>query len=77
MSDLENKIINLLSIVLKVPKQKIKKNFSNTSTKKWDSLNHVKIIIALESRFKLKIKPDLALELLSYKKIFDYIKKNI
>ena len=77
MSDLEDKIKNLLSVVLKIPKQKIKKNFSSASTKKWDSLNHVKIITALESRFKLKIKPDFALELLSYKKIFDYIKKNI
>ncbi len=76
MKKIENKIKNILSTILKIPEKKINLSFSYKSTKKWDSLNHVKIIMALESSFKVKIKPDQAVEMISYKKILKNLKNN-
>lgn len=56
---------------------KIKKNIENTNyknCKNWDSLNHVKLIIAIQSKTKKKIDPDQALKLDSFKAIVKYLK---
>ena len=50
MKKIENKIKNILSTILKIPEKKINLSFSYKSTIKWDSLNHVKIIMALEKK---------------------------
>jgi acyl carrier protein len=55
--------------------KKINKNLSYNNLKRWDSLNHVKLIMAIESKFKIRITPDDSLELLSYKKIINYLQK--
>lgn len=58
---------------LKINKVKVTTNFKNTRT--WDSLNHVKLIMALESRFKISINPDKAITLLSFKDIEIFLNK--
>jgi len=58
---------------LKINKVKVTTNFKNT--KAWDSLNHVKLIMALESRFKISINPDVAITLLSFKDIEIFLNK--
>lgn len=66
-------------IFISLFKLKKKNNISHLSfknTKNWDSLNHVKLIMALESRFKISINPDEALILLSYNDIANFINKN-
>ena len=55
MKKIEDNIKDILCTILKVPRKKIDSSFSYKSSKKWDSLNHVKIIMALESNFKIKI----------------------
>ena len=77
MKKIEDNIKDILSTILKVPIKKIDPSFSYKSSKKWDSLNHIKIIMALESNFKIKIKPDQAVEMMTYKKIIQKIKKII
>ena len=77
MKKIDSKIKEILSTILKVPQKKINSTFSYKSTKNWDSLNHVKIIVALESSFKVKIKPDNALEMITYKKILQNLNKII
>ena len=77
MKKIENNIKDILCTVLKVSKKKINLRFSFKNTRNWDSLNHVKIIMTLESTFKIKFKPDQAVEMISYKKILKYIKKII
>jgi acyl carrier protein len=70
------KIIFSSLFKLKINKVKITINYKNT--KAWDSLNHVKLIMALESRFKISINPDVAITLLSFKDIEIFlIKKNV
>ncbi len=75
MKKIEDNIKDILSTILKVPKNKIDSSFSYKSSKKWDSLNHVKIIMALESNFRIKINPDQAVEMMTYKKILQNLKK--
>jgi acyl carrier protein len=75
MKKIEDNIKDILCTILKVPRKKIDSSFSYKSSKKWDSLNHVKIIMALESNFKIKIKADLAVEMMTYKKIIQNVKK--
>lgn len=73
MNSTKKNLDDIFKIVFKV--KRINKNFDFKNQKKWDSLSHVKLILALESKFKIKIHPDISINLLSYKKIFDFIKK--
>lgn len=62
---------SIFKIVFKI--KKIKKEMNYKNQKKWDSLNHVRLIMAIESKFKIRIIPDDSLQLLSYKKIINYL----
>ena len=76
MQNIEKKLENIFEVVFDLKKNKIKKsNFSNT--KKWDSINHLNLIPALESNFKIKISPEISIKLLSYSNVFNFLKKNI
>jgi acyl carrier protein len=77
MKKIENIIKDILSTILKLPVKKINTSFDYNTTKKWDSLNQIKIIMALESSFQIKIKPEEAIEMMSYKKILQYIRNSI
>lgn len=77
MKKIENIIKDILSTILKLPVKKINSSFDYNTTKKWDSLNQIKIIMALESSFQIKIKPEEAIEMMSYKKILQYIRNSI
>ena len=76
MSDIKNKLDHIFYVVLKIAKSKNKKNLNFKNVKKWDSLNHIKLIMALESKFQISIDPDEALRLLSFKDIVKFINKN-
>ena len=44
---------------------------------KWDSLSHVNLIISLESKFKLNIDEEDALNLTSYSQILKFLKNRL
>tara|TARA_B100001758_G_C18327730_1_gene566968 strand:+ start:486 stop:725 length:240 start_codon:yes stop_codon:yes gene_type:complete len=67
----------LFHIILKVPKSKSRNSIEFNKIKKWDSLNHVKLILSIESKFNIKIDPETSTELMSYNKISNFIKKNL
>ena len=48
---------------------------SFNSINKWDSLNHIKLIIHIEKIFNINVKTHQISELNSYKKIEEYLKK--
>ena len=77
MNKIESDLKDIFQNIFKVPKKKIdmKTNFKNL--RKWDSLNHVKLIMAIESKFKISIDPDQSIDMLSYKSIFNYLVKKI
>ena len=41
-------------VFLKIIKTKITLNSNNRNVKKWDSLNHIKIILGIEKEFNIK-----------------------
>ena len=74
--NIEKKLNKIFSIVFSLKPNHIKKaNLNNV--KKWDSLNHLNLILAIESSFKIKINPDDSLNLVSYKKIYSFLNKII
>lgn len=50
-------------------------NLSSFILPKWDSLNHIKLIITIEKKFNIKFEAKIISELNSYKKILEHLKK--
>ncbi len=75
MSSIENKLKEVFSNIFKISVKKINKKTNFKNLKKWDSLNHVKLIMAIESEFKLSINPDDSVNFLSFETILKYLKK--
>jgi citrate synthase len=69
--ELKKIFINIFKINIK----KINKKTNYKKLKNWDSLNHVKLLIAIESKFKISIDPDQKIKLLSFGQILQYLKK--
>ena len=66
---------NLFFLIFKFSKSKNKENIDFNNLEKWDSLNHVKLILSIESKFKIKIDPEKSMQLMSYKKILNFLNK--
>jgi acyl carrier protein len=69
---IDNRIIKILN---KIFKKNILNNFSQINERKWDSLNHMLIIIELEKEFGLKISINDLERLNSKKKIVNFVEK--
>ena len=72
---IENEVINIVSkeTEVKIPKNsKINKSVLRF---RWDSLQHIKIIIAIEKKFKVKIGTSVIHKLYDIKSIVNFIKK--
>jgi acyl carrier protein len=52
--DICNKISSLLSDILDTPNLKLNNSSSADQVDGWDSVNHVKLIVAIEESFKVK-----------------------
>ncbi len=74
MKDIKKVLDDLFFTVLKVPKSKNKNNLNFKNVKNWDSVNHINLILSIESKFKIKITPEKNFNLNSYKKILLFLK---
>jgi len=75
IKNIENEVINIIS---KETKVKLAKNSEiNKSVLKfrWDSLQHIKIIIAIEKKFKVRIGISAVDKLHDIKSIINFLKK--
>ena len=72
---IESKIKKIFSLIFK--KKDIKPNFNRSNEKKWDSLNHVNIIIAIENEFKIKFNSTELESMNSLKKIENIVIRKI
>ena len=75
MNKTKDKLDSLFSLIFKIPKGKDKKNLNYKNIKRWDSLNHLNLILAIESKFNIRITPEESVALMSYKKILTFLKK--
>lgn len=74
MSELLNKILNTISIVIECEQNELSINFDMKNTDKWDSLNHVVVILKICDVFALEFKKEFILEFTSVRKIYNFIK---
>ena len=77
MNNIKDKLDSLFLLIFKIPKKKNKTHCNYKNINKWDSLNHVNLILAIESKFRIRMKPEESIKLISYKKILDYLKKKV
>ena len=74
---LEEQIKNILSVVFEIPEEKIKDEFPTDTIESWDSLKHMKLIVALEEEFNVIFTDDDIIELINMKNIFRVLSEKL
>lgn len=69
MQENEIKLREMLSVVFKVPKEKINNGTSPDTLAEWDSLKHLNMVLALEEQFDISISEEDAMQMASYELI--------
>ena len=67
------KAIALLAEVLECPASSLTEDDTIETVKKWDSLNHMRLILQLEERYERQVDPDTALNLFTIKDLATYL----
>ncbi len=62
----ENKLKNLLSVILNIPCEMITDDSNMDTIKSWSSLKHMDIILSIEEEFNISIPDEDAANLTSY-----------
>ena len=70
-------LYKVVSESLNIKIEKINEATDMQNTKEWDSLNHVKIIIAISKKFNIKIQTSDYDKLISIKSIKNFLSKKI
>ncbi len=55
---IHEKILNVVADIFEMPINQINNELSLNSIKQWDSVNHLKLMIALEEEFEIKFTKD-------------------
>jgi acyl carrier protein len=76
MEKKEKKLMRVLTQILNIKQEKVNIINNLKNIKSWDSLNHMKILLALQKEFKKKIDFSKASQLNSYKKLCKFFVKN-
>jgi|TARA_B100000767_G_C19689135_1_gene503160 acyl carrier protein len=67
----EKKIVKIISDAIGLNSQ----NINSISKYRWDSLQHIKVIVALEKKLKIRVPTSIVHELTDLKKILLFLKK--
>jgi acyl carrier protein len=62
----EDKLKNVLADVFKIEAKTIGEDTSVDSVEKWDSLNHLNLVLALEEAFDISFTEEQTIEILNY-----------
>ena len=71
---MDKKLKKIFAKIIGVKETSIKSSTSPKNTKKWDSLAHMNLIMALEKQFKIKFTDDEITEMLTYELVKEIIK---
>ena len=77
MSDIENKIKKILSIIFLINEKKININSSSQNIEQWDSLKQLSLILAIEEEFNIHLSNDETLLLVDFKSILKVVKDKV
>ena len=73
MSDIENKIKKILSVIFLINENKININSSNQNIEQWDSLKQLSLILAIEEEFNIHLSNEETLLLVDFKSILKVV----
>ena len=71
----ELEVKNLIAKCFSINKNKINLSISSDDIEKWDSVGHIRLILLVEKKFKIKIDQSEYPNLLSLKSLVAYIEK--
>ncbi|HAZ10354.1 MAG TPA: hypothetical protein DCY56_04535 [Candidatus Omnitrophica bacterium] len=74
---MEEKIKNIMSSVFEIKASKIDETTSPDTAEKWDSLNHMILVVALEEEFNVEFTGEEIVEMISYPLIKIVIKEKM
>ena len=77
MSEIKEKVINVLSGVLNIPVSNIPLDAAPGIIEKWDSINHITLVLALEDTFEITFTDDELTDLISLELIIKIIAEKI
>lgn len=72
----EKDLKNVLAILFKVDAEEINDDSSMDNVEKWDSLSHLKLVLALEDEFKISFTEEESIEILSFGLIKEVMKEH-
>jgi len=70
---MEEKIKQIISEIFEI--SSVSDECSQENTESWDSLGHLRLMVALEEEFGISIEPEENISLISYSDIMLFIKK--
>jgi len=72
---MEKKLKEIIATVLSVDISKIDEGASSETIENWDSLRHMKLMIALEDEFSLEFDDDEIMRMFDYKAVLEVLLK--
>lgn len=72
----EKDLKNVLAVLFKVDVDEINDNSSMDNVERWDSLSHLKLVLALEDEFKISFTEEESIEILSLGLIKEVMKEH-
>ena len=75
--DILGRVVKTASQILEIPKERITPDLSINSVENWDSLGHLKLILAIEEEFNVKFWTKEIPELSSLKNITKAVKEKL
>jgi acyl carrier protein len=75
--DIPDKFSSVFRDVLGLQKLIENENYSLDSLKEWDSLAHVRLIIALEEEFEIEFEPEEAMALTTFTQLMDGVNREL
>ena len=70
-------IIKIVAKIVLISEKNIDKNTNSENEPRWDSIAHVRVILEIEKKYKIKIDTSLVEDLRSIKNINDYLERKI
>ena len=74
-SNLEKKLNKIFMNTFQLKDKDVNKKISMQNITKWDSLNHIGLISAIEENFDINFKDDEIIDIINYESIIKKIKK--
>ena len=74
MSEQKQKLYEIISNVLSISKEDISEKTSSENLEVWDSLNQMRLILAIEDSFNITFNDEIIYKMIDYKTIINEIK---